>query len=134
MRAKLLLESAAFWLRQEHAVRERENLRCRSVVGLDAVNLRARMAIGKREDVFDVCATPGVDALRVVAYGHDAMMRTDEIDDLRLQDVGVLVFVDEDVPKTMGEVRGGVGRFLEQVEPVLEEIVVVEDVGLALLL
>ena len=87
------------WAMQD-AVGEVEDLRRRAVVGLDAVDDRARMPVGKRHDVLEVGAAPRVDALGVVADGHHAMVRGEPVDDLRLDGVGVLVLVDEHVAET----------------------------------
>ena len=61
-------------------------------------------------------------------------MGPDDVDDLRLQEIGVLVLVDEDVPEPVGVVRGRLGGLAKQVEPELQKVVVVEHVGRALLL
>jgi hypothetical protein len=129
MRAENFIEGAAFGLRFEHAVGEREDLRRRAIVRLDAMDGGAGVAIRKREDVFDVGAAPRVDALRVVADGHHLMMRADEIDDLGLKRVGVLIFVDEDVAEAVGEIFARGLRLFQEFEPVFEEVVVIDDVG-----
>ena len=89
----------------------------------------AGVAVGKREDIFDVGSAPRVDALRIVADGHYAVVRADEIDDLGLDDVGILILVNEDVAETVDEILAGCGGFLQEFEPVFEQVVVVEDVG-----
>jgi hypothetical protein len=66
--------------------------------------------------------------LGVVADGHHAVVRGNEVDDLRLERVGVLVFVDEDVAEAAREILGDAGGFFEEEEPVFEEVVVIDDV------
>ena len=127
--AEFFFEGAALGLSEEDAVGEGEDLGSRAVVGLDAVDDGAGVAVGKREDVFDVGSAPRVNALRIVADGHYAVVRADEIDDLGLDDVGILILVDEDVAETVDEVLAGGRGFLEEFEPVFEQVVVVEDVG-----
>ena len=65
--------------------------------------------------------------MRVVTHRHHPVVRTDEVDDLRLQGVGVLVFVHQRVAEALLEVARHVGRGPEHLEPVLEEIVVIDD-------
>lgn len=81
----------------EDVVCEFEDFRSASIVGDDFVDLGSRVSVGERHDVFEVCASPGVDALGVVAYGHDVVVLCAEpVNDVCLDDVCVLVFVDED--------------------------------------
>jgi hypothetical protein len=127
--AELLVEVAALGLGEEHAVGEGEDLGRRAVVGLDAVDDGARVAVGERHDVLEIRAAPRVDALGVVAHGHDAVVRGEPVHDLGLEGVGVLVLVDEHVAEAVGEIRGDLGRLVSQeLEPELEEVVVVHDV------
>ena len=62
------------------------------------------------------------------------MVRGEFVDDLGLERVGVLILVDEDVAETVGEVLGDLGGVGEELEPELEQIVVIDDVLLALFL
>ncbi len=125
--AEFLVEVAALGLGLEHAVGELENLRGRAVVGLDAVDDGAGVALLERHEVLEVGAAPRVDALGVVAHGHDAVVRGEGVHDLGLDRVGVLVFVHEHVAETLGEIGGDVGGLFEQVEPEFEQVVVVEN-------
>jgi hypothetical protein len=77
-------------------------------------------------------AAPRVDALGVVAHGHDAVVAGEPVHDLRLDGVGVLILVHEDVAEAVGEVGGDLGCLGEELEPEFEEVVVVHDVLLAL--
>ncbi len=118
----------------ERAVGEAEDLGRGAVVGLDAVDDRALVPVGERHDVLEVGAAPRVDALGVVAHGHDAVVRGEPVHDLGLDGVGVLVFVDEDVAEAVVEILGDVRGLGEELQPELEEVVVVGDLVLALLL
>jgi len=111
---------AALRLGLEHAVGEGEDFRRGAVVGLDAVDDGPRVAVGERHDVLEVRPAPRVDALRVVAHGHEAVMGGDAVDDLRLQGVGVLVLVDQHVPEAVGKILGDLRRLDQQREPMLE--------------
>ena len=74
-----------------------KDFRRAAVIGFDLVNLRVRIALGKFEDVQEVRAAPGVDALGVVADDHDVVMtRGEQVDEVALEAVGVLVFVHKD--------------------------------------
>ena len=134
MGAEFFVEVAALGLGFEDAVGEGEDLRGRAVVGLDAVDDGAGMTLGERHDVFEIGATPRVDALRVVADGHHAVVGGELVHDLGLERVGVLILVHEDVAETVGEVLGDLGGVGEELEPEFEQVVVVHDVLLALLL
>ena len=132
--AELLVEVAALGLGEQDAVGEGEDLGRRAVVGLDAVDDGARVAVRERHDVLEVCAAPRVDALRVVTHGHDAVVRGEPVHDLGLDGVGVLVFVHQHVAEAVGEIRGHLGGVGQELEPELEQVVVVHDVLRALLL
>lgn len=84
-----------------------------AVVGFDAVDDGAGVARLEGHDVFEVGAAPGVDALGVVADSHDAVVRAHEVDDLRLECVGVLILVHEEVLEAVREVGGDVGAFFK---------------------
>ena len=103
-RAQLLVEMPALGLGGQHSVGKGQNRWRRAIIGLDAVDLRAGMPVGKGNDVLEVCAAPGIDALRVVADRHHAVVRADDVDDLRLERVGVLVLVDQ---RRGGSAAGG---------------------------
>jgi hypothetical protein len=132
--AEFLVEVAALGLGVEHAVGEGEDLGRGAVVGLDAVDDRALVPVGERHDVLEVGAAPRVDALRVVAHGHDAVVRGEFVHYLGLDGVGVLVFVDEDVAEAVVEILGDVGGVGQELQPEFEQVVIVADLVLALLL
>lgn len=122
---------AAAGLGFEHAVGEGEDLRGGAVVGLDPVDHGPRMAVGEGHDILKIGPAPRVDALGIVAYGHDAVVGAHAVHDLRLERVRILILVDQDVPEAGGEIRRDVGRLDQQVEPQFQQVVVVEHVLLA---
>ena len=70
--------------------------------------------------------------LRVVADDHHvAVFDGEQIDDLGLQPVRVLIFVDENVLKLLGVKIGDLRLFDEQPLPVQQQIVVIHHVALA---
>ena len=89
------IEAFDAWPVAEDFVGEGENLRRRTVVRVDGMNQRAGMARREGDDVFPVGPAPRVDALRIVADGHNLVVRADEVDDATLQAVGVLKLVDQ---------------------------------------
>ncbi len=102
-----------------------------AVVLLERHDGRARELAREVEDVADRRAAEGVDALRVVADDRDvAVHAAHPLEDARLEDVGVLVLVDEDVvverADPVADCAGGLG--LEQHRPVEQEVVVVDEV------
>ncbi len=75
-----------------------QNHLCRAVVLLEADDLRVGKVLFEFEDVADVGAAPGIDALVLVAYGADVLVLTgEELHQLVLRAIGVLVLVDEQV-------------------------------------
>ena len=51
------------------------------------------MAVREGHDVLPVRAAPGVDALRIVADGHDLVLAGEQVDDATLQAIRVLKLV-----------------------------------------
>ena len=81
----------------DRGVGDVENLRRAAVIGLDPVNGGVRIAVGKLENVFVIRPAPRVNALRVIAYHHHVVMpRGQQINQVALQLVRVLIFIDKD--------------------------------------
>jgi hypothetical protein len=86
-----------------------------------------RELLGKIQDVAYRGCAKGVDRLGIVAHhAHAPSVGPQAAQDLGLQHIGVLVLVDQDV---IVEIRDGLGhaRIAEQVIPVEQEIVVVQN-------
>ena len=116
----------------EDLVGEGQDLRGRTVVGVDRVDQRARVALGEGDDVLPVGAAPGVDALGVVADGHDLVLAGEQVDDAALQAVGILELVHQDVLEALAVV-GERGRVvLEHVQPQAQQVIEVAQVALLL--
>ena len=59
---------------------------------------------GKLQDILEIRAPPRIDALRVVAYDHDVSVPPgNRVDQLRLNAVGVLIFVHENVTELVSD-------------------------------
>ena len=85
------------------------------VVGFDAVDFGVRMALGEFQNVQEMSAAPGIDALAVVAHRHDVVVgRGQQINQGALQFVGVLVFVHEDELETPLLFFADFGMFFQQ--------------------
>ena len=104
-----------------------------SVVLLEGDDGRRRLVLrGEVEDVAHRRRPERVDGLRVVAHHRDALPVGLELaQDVRLQAVGVLVLVDQDVVETLPGL-GRQGRLVHHHPPVEQEIVEVEHVAGAL--
>ena len=133
VRAQLLLELLA--IAGDGRVRQREDRRRAAVVREQAQLLALRMAFGELEDVLEVRAAEGVDALRIVADDQQVpMRRRGDVDDLALQAVGILVLVDQHRGKPPADALAR-GRHLdEQPFPVQEQVVEIHRVHLRLAL
>ncbi len=122
-----------FDIRRDGRVGHVENLRRAAVVRLDLVNDRAGMPLRKVDDVAKVRAAPRVDALRIVTHDHDvAAARREQLDQVALDLVGVLVFIDQYELELALVMLADIGRFLHQLEPEREQVVEVHRVGGAL--
>ena len=74
-----------------------QDFRRAAVIGFNPINGGLGIPFGKFEDVLEMRAAPGVNALRIVAHHHDVLMpRGQQIDQVALDFVGVLIFVHED--------------------------------------
>ena len=117
-----------------HAVRNVEDRRQRAVVALQLDDPAAVPARGEVHDVLELRAAPRVDALEVVAHDHDvAVLRGEEVRELRLDRVRVLVLVDEDVQEVLLQEFAHAVVLLQQAQPVHEQVVEVHRAEFALL-
>ena len=98
---QLLLELAG--VAPNAGIGELQDLRNGPVVDLQLEDLGARIALREPEDVVVVRTAKCVDALTVVANHHQvaAVLDRERLDDLALHEIGVLVFVDEDVAELL---------------------------------
>ncbi len=83
--------------------------------------------LGKVEDVADRGRAKGVDRLRVVAHHGQALaLGRKQINDIGLQGVGVLIFVDQHAIEHFAD---GVARVLigQECLPIKQQIVVIQD-------
>ena len=128
-RLEHLVEMAPLRLGEQDAVGEIQDLRRRAVVGFDAMDLGAGVAVGEGEDIFEVGPAPGVDALGVVAHRHDPVVASNRVHDLGLEPIGILVLVHQHMAEALGEIAGGFGRAAQKQEPEFEQVVVVEHIG-----
>ena len=80
---------------RDECIRGLEDGFCAAVVLLETIDLRVREVLGEIEDVVDVRAAPGVNALVLVADGEEvAMSFAEPARDEVLRPVRILIFVD----------------------------------------
>src|SRR5207245_987953 len=116
-------------------IRQPEDRRRAAVVREQAQLLALRMAFGELEDVLEVRAAEGVDALRIVADDQQVpMRRRGDVDDLALQAVGILVLVDKHCGKPPADALARDRHLDEQPFPVQEQVVEIHRVHLRLAL
>ncbi len=90
------------------------------------------VAVGKPQDVLDLGRAERVDRLGIVAHdGHAAAVGLQRMQNLRLQDVRVLVLVDEDVIEPRADLLRELG-FGNEVHPVQQQVIVIERLVLLL--
>jgi hypothetical protein len=113
----------------DHGIRCVENRLRRSVVPVQRDDPRGRRELRRKvEDVAHRRGAKRIDRLRIVADdGHALAVRLERKEDRRLQSIGVLVFVDENVIEPLADVARQ-RRLRGHVRPVQKQVVVVEDV------
>ena len=127
-RAQVFFEAAG--IGADGGVGEIEDLGDAAVVGLDDVDLGARIPFRETEDERHVRAAPGVDRLRVVADGHQAVgFAGEQVDHAALDAVGVLILIDEHVSEAFLIELQHVGVLLEEADGEDEQVVEVHRVG-----
>ena len=94
------------------------------------MNRRAGVALGESHDVVKICTAPRVDTLRIVTHGHDLVVHAEDVDDLGLQAVGILKFVDQNVLEALLILRRYLGVLAQELEQVFEQIIVVDNLML----
>ena len=105
----------------------------RAVVLLERDDRRAGELLREVEDVPEVRAAEGVDALRVVSDDRDVAVRlAHSAKNPRLQHVRVLIFVHEDVVVQPGDLLPELRRRLEHQRPEEQQVVVVDEIPLLL--
>ena len=78
-------------------VGQAEDFRRAAVIGFDAIDGGLGIAFGKFEDVLEMRAAPGINALGIIAHDHEVVVaRGQQVDQRALDFVGVLVFIDQD--------------------------------------
>ncbi len=123
-------------VRGDRGVGDFKNLGHASIIHLNLKNLRVRITFRKFENVLEIGAAPGVDRLRVVAYDHDvAMVVREEIDEIGLDLVRILIFVDQDELKLPPIKRGDALVLLQHRQCLFEQVIEIDRVrGLFLFL
>jgi len=116
-------------------IREVEYWRHRAVVGLETENGAIGVPLREAQNVGEISAAKGVDRLRVVADDHQIAFGTEHrVDDVRLQAVGVLILVDQNVGEALPQLLARARMTRQQEQPVQEQIVEVHQIRLALAL
>ncbi|MCU0563828.1 MAG: hypothetical protein MUE48_07800, partial [Desulfobacterales bacterium] len=117
----------------DHDVGEIQDRLGAAVVLLQADDARTREELREVDDVAEVGAAEGVDALRVVPDDQDVPVGVRQVvEDLRLDRVGVLVLVHHEVFVRGGDAPAHVRVVLQQAQEVDEQVVVVHEMVLAL--
>jgi hypothetical protein len=66
---------------RDGGIGQAQDFRRAAVVGFDAINDGFGITLGKLEDVLEMRAAPGVDALGIIAHDHDVVVaRGQQID------------------------------------------------------
>ncbi len=120
-------------VRGDGGVGDLENFRRAAVIGFDLEHLRAGITLGKFEDVREVRAAPGVNALRVVAHHRDVVVaRGQQVNQIALELVRVLILVHEDELEAALVMFAHLGVVLKELEPEREQVVKIHRVRRAL--
>ncbi|OPZ06053.1 MAG: hypothetical protein BWZ08_02360 [candidate division BRC1 bacterium ADurb.BinA292] len=126
--APQFLAQALRVVRDDRAGRLQDRLRG-AVILLQPDDLRARKAVGKLQQILNLRAAPGIDALVFVADHADvAVTFGEQPHQLELNGVGVLVLVDEDVAPALLVMPQHVEMRLKDVDDVQQQVVEVDRV------
>ena len=116
-----------------HHVRDIEDAGDGTVVAFELDDPTPLPALREFHDVLDLRATPRVDALEIVADRHDvAVLRRQNVRELRLESVRVLVFVDEYIEEVLLQGLTDAVARLQQLESVQQEVIEVHRIELQL--
>ncbi len=117
-------------VRRDSGIRDPQNLRHAPVVHFDLKNLRVRITFRKFKNVFEIGPAPRVDRLRVVAHHHDvAVLARERVDEIRLDLVRVLIFIDQDELKLAAINRRDPFLLLQHRQCLFEQIIEIHRVG-----
>ena len=109
-----------------------EDFRRAAVVGLDLEDLGAGVALREFQDVGEVGSAPRIDALGVVADGHEvAVPQGQAVEQGGLQDVGVLIFIHQNKLESPLVGLGDVGEVLQEAQPQHQQVIEVHEPGLS---
>ena len=113
----------------DDAVGGREDRLRRTIIAIERDDLGGRTELtGEVEDVTDGRGAKRIDRLRVIPDdGEAASIGFQRQQDRRLEAVGVLIFVDEDMVEAAADIVGE-ARVAHSLRPVEQEIIVIEDV------
>ena len=82
---------------RDRRVRDFENFRDATIIHLDLKYVGVWVALRKFENVLEIRAAPRVDRLRVVAHHHHvSVIQREQINEVSLDLVRVLIFIDKD--------------------------------------
>ena len=102
-----------------------------SVVALKFEEAGVFVEFLEAEDVFDVCTTEGIDALRVVAHdAHPLSLLGEQVNDLLLCEVGVLVLIHQHIFELVHVVPSHFLMVVEEEEGVEQQVVEIHGIGL----
>ena len=114
----------------DHTVSCTENVFCRAIILLESKHFVIGIILFEIEDVPDVCAAKGVDALRVVPDDTDIpVLSRYQLDENVLGTIRVLEFIDENVTKTLLVFFEYFGLLLKQVDGVEEQVVEIHRIA-----
>ena len=87
------------------------------------------MPVGKLEDILEIGASPRVNALCVVADDHHVSVPAgNRVDELRLNAVGILIFIHKDVAELVLIVSGDIFRRLKKFQRLRQKVVEIHRV------
>ncbi len=110
-----------------------QDFRRAAIIRLDLENFCAGITLGKFEDVREVRTTPGIDALRIIAYDRDVVMFCgQQINQIALELVRVLIFVHKNELKPSLILFAHHGIVLQKFQPQREQVVEIHSVCRAL--
>ncbi|MDC4225338.1 MAG: hypothetical protein MPW15_14145 [Candidatus Manganitrophus sp.] len=116
----------------DHGIGQIEDRLRRSVVLFELVNLRSWEILRKTQNVLEIGPAEGVDALGVIPHRHHPPVPAEQADDLPLDLVGILIFIDQEMLILLGQ-RFPDRRMLRKKRIKIDEkIVIIDQVAVGL--
>ena len=114
--------------RGDDVIRKIKNALRRPIILFQLQDNSVGKLLRKTHDVFKICAPESIYTLRIVAHNHEiAIHGRERPHDRRLRPIGILIFVDENVPAPAGNRFAYVIVFFKKKESLRQQIIIIHQ-------